>query len=399
MLRRPRRVIYILVALLLLYLLIAYEPVPLPVLARAPKKVTYDARPTYEYLSLYRQKADLKFEAIVDEKLRSLEREIIKGLPNNQTRDTLVTNLTIWQLTNKKTAAELAAFADQWRDNNKDWIYQLFTGTPGGLYEHFESVPEIANVNFTSKTVQDDLTRYLLLWFHGGFYASVETWNRLALRDCSPIATVLQHHKNTGLMIGVDRDEPYLSDATLKDWQWARGVGFGQTAMWAAVRFDPIIRKAIVRTISHAWTHEDMEKGTWREKYTAKVEGAIMEKLTARVDYSGEISGNGMLTDIILETLSATLKKDHKLKDPDAGLEKRVTWRKFWKLREVLWIDRDQLEEGSKDDIRGLTVLPINVWGSGKSHSRSGAFDSEEACINHSPNWRPPKDLKKKIFG
>ncbi|KAL2063631.1 hypothetical protein VTL71DRAFT_5436 [Oculimacula yallundae] len=395
--RNPnRRILYIALGVLCLYLLIAYEPVPLPILAHTPKIITYDTTPTFEYVSLYRQKADHAFEAALDEKLRALEREIVSGLPSDQG---IATNLTIWQLTTEEGAKALPIWTDQWRENNKDWMHKLFTSTPGSLYEHFEGIPEIAGMNFTSQAVQDDLTRYLLLWFNGGFYTSVDTWNRVALRDCRATASVLQHLKDVSLMVGIDRDEPYLSNATLKDWQWARGVGFGQASMWAAVRFDPLIRKAIVRTISHAWTHESLEDGTWREKYTAKVEGVIMEKLTARVDYTGEISGNGMLTDIILETLSATLQRDHKLRDRDAGLEKRVTWRKFWKLKEVLWIDGDQIKQGSEDDIRGLAVLPINVWGSGKGHSRSGTFEDPEACINHLPNFRPKKDIKKKIFG
>ncbi|PVH87067.1 glycosyltransferase family 32 protein [Cadophora sp. DSE1049] len=383
--RRSRRLLYTIIALILLYLLISYEPIPLPILVRSPKKITYDTYPTYEYVSLYRQKADQAFEAAVDLKLRALERETIEKIPAD--RHGLATNLTIWQITTQEAADALPLWTVQWRDNNKDWFYNLFTSPPPDLYGHFEGIREITDMNATDTVVQNDLMRYLLLWFHGGFWTEVETWDRVALRDCPPIAAVLAGQKDVSLMLGIDADEPFLSDATLREWKWARGVGFGQAVMWAPMRFDPMLRKAIVRTISHARIHATFEEETWREKYTA------------RVDYTGEISGNGMFTDVVLETLSATLKEGHEMRDRDAGLERRVTWKKFRGLKEVLWLEGEQIKDSSEDEMRGLSVLPINVWGNGKSHSKAGTFEHPMACVNHMPGFRPKQDLKKKVFG
>ncbi|KAH7319443.1 hypothetical protein BKA65DRAFT_102277 [Rhexocercosporidium sp. MPI-PUGE-AT-0058] len=382
---RPVRLLYTIIGLILFYLLIAYEPVPLPILAHSPKKIQYDLHPTYEYFSLYRQKADIAFEAALDEKLRALEQEIIKALPTDH--HALTTNLTIWQITTQEAADALPLWTDQWRDNNQEWFYNLYTSPPAEQYSHFKDIPEIAGMNSTSTTVQNDLLRYLLLWFHGGFSADVDTWDRVALRDCLPIAAVLANEKEVSLMVGVDLDEPFLSDATMREWKWPRAVGFGQAAIWAPMRFDPILRKAIVRTVSHAMIYNTFAEETWREK------------ITARTDYTGEISGNGMLTDVVLEVLSATLKEGHKMRDREAGLERRVSWKKFRGLKEFLWIGREQVKEGSEHDMRGLAVLPINVWGSGKSHSKSGTFDHPDACINHMPGFRPKESLKQKVFG
>ncbi|KAH9215129.1 hypothetical protein DL95DRAFT_388846 [Leptodontidium sp. 2 PMI_412] len=383
--KRPRRILYTIIGLILLYLLVAYEPVPLPILVHSPKKIQYDLYPTYEYLSLYRQKADLAFEAALDEKLRALELEVIKTLPTDHHE--LATNLTIWQITTQEAADALPLWTSQWRDNNKDWVYNLFTSPPVELYSHFKGIPEIAGMNSTSTTVQNDLMRYLLLWFHGGFYTDVDTWDRVALRDCPPIAAVLANQKEVSLMVGVDLDEPFLGDVTMREWKWARAVGFGQAVMWAPMRFDPILRMAIVRTVSHARIHDAFAEETWREK------------ITARTDYTGEISGNGMFTDVVLEVLSATLKEGHDMRDREAGLERRVTWKKFRGLKEILWMDGEQVKEGSEDDMRGLAVLPINVWGNGKSHSKSGTFEHPEACINHLPGFRPKEGWKQKVLG
>ncbi|KAG4412108.1 hypothetical protein IFR04_014757 [Cadophora malorum] len=385
--RRSRRLLYIIIALILLYLLISYEPIPLPILAHSPKKITFDTYPTYEYVSLYRQKADHAFEATLDAKLRALERKTIEKIPAD--KNGFATNLTIWQIATQEAADALPLWTAQWRDNNKDWFYNLFTSPPAELYGHFKGIGEIADMttNITDTVVQNDLMRYLLLWYHGGFWTEIETWDRVALRDCPPIAAVLANQKDVSLMLGIDADESFLSDATLKEWKWARGVGFGQAVMWAPMRFDPILRKAIVRTISHARIHAAFEQETWREKYTA------------RVDYTGEISGNGMFTDVVLETLSAALAEEHEMRDRDAGLERRVTWKKFRGLKEVLWMEGEQIKEGSEDDLRGLSVLPINVWGNGKSHSKSGTSEHPMACVNHMPGFRPKQDLKRKVFG
>lgn len=387
--RMPRRRLlrllgYFLIPLTLLYILVAYEPVPLPLL-HTSKKIQYDLHPTYEYVSLYRQKSDLAFEKALDEQLRSLERYTISQLPYEQ--QNLATNLTIWQITTPTMADALKVWTSQWKDNNQDWFYNLFTSPPADLYAHFEGIPEIGAMNETSQTVQDDLTRYLLLWYHGGFYTEIDTWDRVAMRDCGPVATVLANQQDISLMIGIETDEPYLSTEQLRKWQWARGFGFGQSSMWAAMRFDPMLRKAIVRTISHARTQKTLAKESWMEKYIS------------RVDYSGEVSGKGMFTDVVLETLSKNLKDDHKMRDREAGLERRVTWKKFRALQEVLWMDVNQTREDSEDEIRGLAVLPINIWGSGQSHSKSASFEHPDACVNHVPGFRPRQSWKEKAFG
>ena len=123
-----------------------------------------------------------------------------------------------------------------------------------------------------------------------------------------------------------------------------------------------------------------------------------------------EMSGTHMLTDIVLNVLTSTLPQDHELRDSKAGLERRVTWRGFTGLKgEGLWIHaleraRSEKGQGKKkkkkkkrgdgknrgEEMRGLLVLPINVWASGQNHSRAGNMDHPGACVNYAPGLRPP---------
>lgn len=97
-------------------------------------------------------------------------------------------------------------------------------------------------------------------------------------------------------MVGVDVDEPFFSQETIKARKWSRGFGLGQSTIWAPRRFDPILRKAIVRTISHAMIQSSLEQHTWRSKFQT------------HENHANETSGGGMFTDIVLEVLSQSLK-------------------------------------------------------------------------------------------
>ncbi|OWP04802.1 hypothetical protein B2J93_4084 [Marssonina coronariae] len=369
---------YVLLPLTLFYILVIYEPVPLSRLSHPRRKIDYDAHPTYEYTSLYRQKADLAFEQALDKKLLSLEQDTISLLDE---ADDLEADAVIWQLTTPDVATALKEWTKQWKLNNRDWDYFLLTARPAELYGYFESIPEIDAMKETSQDIQNDLTRYMLLWYHGGFYADVETWNRISLLDCKPIYdyTAREQGHNVSLMIGVETDEPYISAKQLREWRWARGFGFGQASMWAPMRFDPILRKAIVRTISNSRTQGRSAHEGWIQSLKNHVLGGRSE----------EVSGRGMFTDLVLEVLSESLKEDHRMRDRDAGLEHRVTWKKFRAMRETAWMDVSQVKEGSEDNMRGLAVLPVNIWYSGQNHSRSGSFEHPSACINYVPGFTP----------
>jgi alpha 1,6-mannosyltransferase len=375
--RRVRRIRIVLYSLIISFILYFFyriknsstsgtklnSPAPPPVLQ-------YEKNPVYEYSSKYRELADHSFEASLDIKLSQLESSIRSTLPRNAQH--LLAEKMIWQRATEEEASLYEPWIAQWRDNNLEWTYKLYTTPPTNIFHLFTGIPEIASAYKDYPEIREDLLRYILLWYHGGFYADLDTWARVGMRDCQPIVSVVQEQRNVSLMIGIDRDEPFLTQDSIKELGWTRGFGFGQAVIWAPRRFDWILRRAIVYTVTHARAHE--KHGLWvRENGT----------------YVEELSGPGMFTDVVLEILSESLETHHYLRDLDAGLEKRVTWKEFSKLKYPAYIEKDQIKGNYRERMRGLGVLPINIWGNGQGHSGSASSEHESACVNHVPGKRP----------
>lgn len=193
------------------------------------------------------------------------------------------------------------------------------------------------------------------------------------MRDCGPIIEVVEKRKNVSSMIGVNVDEPYLSQITMRAWEWTRSFGFADYVVWAPKRFDPFLRMAFVRAVSHARLERWLEGRSWWRKGSSRRSHA----------HETEVGAIGMFTDLVLEVLSQSLREDHPLRDRDAGLERGVTRKKFRSLKQPVWIEPDQAREASEENLRGIAILPINVWGSGQKHSLSGSEEELDVCVNH----------------
>jgi len=109
------------------------------------------------------------------------------------------------------------------------------------------------------------------------------------------------------------------------------------------------------------------------------------------------------MVDVIFDGLSENLGEDHWVRDRDAGLERRVSWKKFRRLRGPLWIDGSEGvgKEETEGEMRGLGVLNIDIWGNGQRHSNARGFENEQACGNHVWGKNPPVKLTawQKLFG
>lgn len=382
-----RRTVQLLCYLLALasisYLLVRHEA-PISIVEDNHKDAQHEAFPTYEYISDYRVQADHAFENQLEAQLLDLENATRHALP--KPRSILQASRTIWQIASPREAEAWRSWNAQWPNANPEWSYQLYSSLPDDLLEAFESIPNITSAIKDFPTIRQDLQRYMLLWYNGGLYADINTWDRVALGDCFPTKAVLQKQREISLMIGVDTDEPYLSRKTIDAWQWTRGFGFGLSVMWAPTRFDPLLRKAIVRSISHAHLQKNCLKHAWGD-------------VIPHSHRDPEVSGPGMFTDVVLEALSNNLEADDALRDRDAGLERRVTWKRFRALKQPIWIEADPTRYTLGDELRGLAVLPINIWGSGQHHSRSGSTDDAEACINRVHGWKIRKTWREKVLG
>ncbi|KAL3425276.1 Initiation-specific alpha-1,6-mannosyltransferase 1 [Phlyctema vagabunda] len=383
------------VALLILLLIYIFHP---PSTIKSPseprrQKSTHDSTPTYEHLSPYRALADHAFESSLEAQLTALEKHVGQaGTEANQ---------TVWQIGTRDEAEMWAQWRKQWHIGDPEWKYELLTTSEADaapILSLYSDIPEVTNAYADFPALRTDLLRYLILWYHGGFFAEVDTWPRVALKFCSPIVQVTSGRHNISLMVGVEIDEPYLNPETKAVWKWSRSFGFGQAVVWAPRRFDPILRRAIVRAITHmkmqAWMQDQQEpESVWRRFFGRR-----------RISNMGEVSGSSMLTDCVLDVLSETLRQDHAIRDREAGLERRVTWKHFRKLEQPVWIDPEETEARQLADLdmRGLAVLPINIWASGQRHSRSGSFEMDEACVDHVFGRTPAgmhKGFMNRIFG
>ncbi|KAI9648196.1 hypothetical protein NHQ30_002828 [Ciborinia camelliae] len=355
--------------------------------------------PIYEHISPYRQNANRTQEELLEKQLIRIE-ENIKSSIAEQGKDIRAGKI-IWQLTSSAEAPIWKDWTQQWRITNPDWEVKQYTSSPGpDILPYFQSVPSIAQTLSEYPELETDIFRWLLLWYHGGFFLEPDIWPRVAIQECfdldsiqHPSLSIPRKFPNStnryveqrersspiSLVVGIDIDEPYMAPHIQESWSWTRSFSLGAYAMWAPGRFDPLLRKAIVRCVQHS----------------------SMGLFGAEVDpkESGEVCGGAMLTDIVLEMLSENLKDIHPVRDMDAGLERRVTWKKFRSLKHPYWFSSKDFKDGVDENLRGLGVLPINVWGSGQRHSGSMRFDHEDVCANHAYGKKPYVSFWQKVFG
>jgi alpha 1,6-mannosyltransferase len=394
--RRLRTLVYILVFLTLSAVTLRSRIPTAPIINVETEHLS---EPIYEHASPYRQRANHTYEEVLEKNLLLIEQTARSSLP--QQTQPLTADRAIWQITSPAEAAHWADWTQQWRASNPDWeIKQFNPSNPGDLRTTYQTIPQIAHTLSLHPDIATHLYRWLLLYYNGGFFLEPDIWPRFSIADCPPMREILnrsprsphiaanvsraEYKPDTGprrisLVLGVDIDEPYMTETVQKKWGWSRTFAFATYAMWAPERFDPLLRKAIVRCVAHA---EGIKKGD-----------EVGDKEV------GEICGGGMLTDVVFDGLSEALVDAHPVRDMDAGLERRVTWKKFRHLKKPVWVDGRDVREGEEVNMRGLGVLPVNVWGSGQRHSRAGRFDHVDACINHVYGHKPSTSIWQKIFG
>jgi hypothetical protein len=270
-------------------------------------------------------------------------------------------------------------------------------------------IPEIATVynSYPYNVLRADLLRYLLLWYHGGFYADIDVFPARSIKSCpalQPFFPILPEtptntDPDVSLVIGVEVDEPYASQKFMRDWHWTRSYGFIQYTLYAPRRFSPLLRQTIVRVLAYTKQYNDRHSWLFRSpKYDEKTILAV--------------TGPDVFTDAILDTLSSSLFSTHPLvqgsMDADRGIgdlispktgqaEERVTWAPFHRLRNLLCIQAGEAD--SRTSMGGVCVLPISVWGNGQRHSQAGGFDDPNACINHRFGRTWKKGWWEYIFG
>lgn len=260
-----------------------------------------------------------------------------------------------------------------------EWATEFITKT-------LSRIPDLETLyrSYPYNVLRADLLRYLVLWYHGGYYADMDVFPARSIKSCVSLDPLFNNHnsRNVSLVVGVEIDEPYASPRLMRDWHWSRSYGFIQYNMYAPRRFSPFLRKAIVRVLAHTKQQQEPRSLLRSPRYDEKT---ILE-----------VTGPGAFTDAILDTLSETLSSTHELINAsiraDKGIgdlisftsgttRRKVTWGAFHKIQEPIWIDTSEAQ-GNKT-MGGLGVLPISVWGNGQRHSGAEGFEGVHACINH----------------
>lgn len=273
-----------------------------------------------------------------------------------------------------------------------------------------------------------DLIRYLLLWYHGGYYADMDVFPARSIKSCPSLTPLFsdpsqsksdlsdRDHPNVSLVVGIELDESTASASQIRYWGWVRRYGLIQYTMYAPQRFSPVLRETIVRALAHS-------KRLYDKRSLANF---LSFRFFGRPWYSQEqvmeVTGPTIFTDTVLDVLSDTLPPTHALvatsvwADSAAGelsiassssfsssngigpeTQKRVTWAPIHKLETPLWINAS--EAAPEHEMGGLGILPISVWGNGQRHSGSEGFGSAHACVNHRFQGSWKKGWKEYLFG
>ncbi|KAL3476172.1 hypothetical protein BJX99DRAFT_270608 [Aspergillus californicus] len=388
------------VLLTFLYILWRYLPEPPGTVndTHADKPAPeYDvtSTPRFRYQSRFREDPDYEFETTIDEVLRWIEDQARMSPPEYDAEK------TIWQISLDPSGHVRERGADSlaFERVNEGWEYNIISSTTAQsfLENTFSDIPSLLTTytSYPRDVLRADLLRYLLLWYHGGFYADLDVYPARSIKAC-PATEPLFHHnhhhhhqhkhqpqpQNISLILGIEIDEPYASPALMRKWHWSRSYGFIQYTMYAPRRFSPILRRAIVRVLEHTKQHVENSWGVFGTGYS---EEDILE-----------ISGPGAFTDAVLDVLGEGLPRGHELvrvsraeedggfadsgvRVDDWGVWNEVSWAPFHRLGEPLWVDASKVE----GDMGGLGVLPVTVWGNGQRHSGAGHFWDAQACVNH----------------
>ncbi|KAJ5746895.1 uncharacterized protein N7511_008591 [Penicillium nucicola] len=361
-------------------------------------------RPWYLHQSPFRTNPNYEYEIKISNALHDLE---IEG----QLRGDIGAPDTVWQIMlmdNDKRGEDSLQFEKK----NAEWNYSLVNAKWADKFitETLASIPDLEYLykSYPGYVLRGDLLRYLILWYHGGYYADIDVYPATSIKTCPAMQNTLFNqgpntamtNRNISLVVGIEIDEPFASTEKMHDWHWVRRYGFLQYTMYAPQRFSPILREVIVRVLSHTKQHI-AQSHIW---------GARYNEMTTL-----EITGPGVFTDTVLDILSETLPSDHRLiqKSMDADEElgdlissssalpvQRVTWAPFHQLQETLCVDESETSSGKM--LGGLCVLPLNAWGNGQRHSGSEGFNSHHACINHrfGGTWKPwRQSWRKWLFG
>ncbi|KAL5342731.1 hypothetical protein BJX70DRAFT_269455 [Aspergillus crustosus] len=366
----------------------------------------YDVQdaPRYLHHSSFRQNPDREYERRVSEALEKIEQDVLRENGGRKRAED-----RIWQIRlgshPESAGEERGSDSLKFEERNSDWEYTLVTDNQANdfITTVLSSIPDLEKLydSYPYHVIRSDLLRYLLLWYHGGYYADTDVFPAKSIKSCPSLKPLFSNldtgHTDISLVVGVEIDEPHASAQLMRDWHWIRTYGLIQYNMYAPQRFSPLLRNVIVRVLSHTRQHNRWSIPFIGPRYNEKT---ILE-----------VTGPGVFTDAILDALSDSLPTTHPLitksvkADAKIGdlasqwgqVHRRLTWAPFHKTQQPVCVDGQEAAMGKT--MGGVCVLPINAWGNGQRHSGAENFRSQHACINHRFGGSWKKDWWHRHFG
>ncbi|KAJ5625237.1 hypothetical protein N7510_001546 [Penicillium lagena] len=382
-LNRRKGLLFLVIALAFLL----FQLLPSSNLARSPS----DIKPEFLWHSPYRDNPDEDYEARIRNALKYIEQVSLEHGDNKAIHK-------IWQVllgTGENTDGR-GQDSHDFQDRNSDWDHEVLSSkwAQWFLDAFLNLVPDLRYYwkAYPDEHLRADLLRYLVMWYHGGYYADLDVVPVLPIRDCPALqetVAVKNPKAHISLVVGIETDEPFATPEMGAQWQGARKYGFVQYNLYAPRRFSPLLREVIVRVLSHTKQHFNRQRwlfGEFYDHYTQKM--------------THEITGPGVFTDAILDALSENLPSTHPLVAQSTEAEqqytnsppKRVTWAPFHGLQEPVCVDDSESATGKHTG--GLCVLPASVWGAGQRDS-----NSPDACIDLRLSGNRQQDWITRLMG
>ncbi len=226
-----------------------------------------------------------------------------------------------------------------WTDLNPKHRYEILTHSTAESYilEKFPHEPSIYETfsQITDPILRADMIRYIVLLGDGGVYSDLDTKALKPIEKWVPE----QYHDKANVVVGIEYDK--LDGNRWLDWTLDL-----QFCTWAilAKPSHPLLRKAVDHGISQIRT-------------LAQKQGVAVPDVKLSFHEVLDTTGPAAFTRSVFAYLGEMLKEEY-------------TWHNLTGLTEAVLV-------------ADVLILPINAFGSGQLHSKSGKPTDDDAFVQH----------------
>ncbi len=185
----------------------------------------------------------------------------------------------------------LGESVQSWILANQDYSYVLLSndGATSFVHECYSDRPKVLHtfMDIGYPIFRADLLRYMLLESKGGIYSDVDTTALKPIREWIPP----QYQSQTRAVVGIEYDQ---LDASSTSHGFMERLSFCQ---WT-----------LVATSGHPMMTRIVERVVEALQDLARQKGVHLSKLEVPDDQVGSITGPGIWTDVVLESLSAATR-------------------------------------------------------------------------------------------